>query len=289
MARPETSASKVSMQLRIARLREKASLARARFLTGLGLRRGIFVPYRYAASLAPVSESYPEVEALFARSPFGEVLSAISDYADELRAFTADGGGPVLGRGMFPSLDGMATYALVRRNRPEKVIEIGAGNSTYFIDAALRANGIGELLCIDPAPRRDISGLGVKIERRLLRNDDAVLAGDLKPNDMLFIDSSHLMLPGMDVDIQFNRMFPRLAPGVLVHVHDVFLPDDYPAHWRVRNYSEQNALIGWILGGYFDVVFPSQYALTRHLDAVRHVAEAIAPLNGGGSLWLRRR
>jgi len=117
------------------------------------------------------------------------------------------------------------------------------------------------------------------------------LVDEFVENDVLFIDSSHIMLPGMDVDLQFNRMFPRLAPGVLVHVHDIFLPDDYPPNWRPRWYSEQNALIGWILSGYFEVVLPTYYATTRMAQDVEQALGGFAPFqrNGtAGSIWLRR-
>jgi hypothetical protein len=98
----------------------------------------------------------------------------------------------------------------------------------------------------------------------MLREEDVSLCAELEKNDILFMDSSHVMLPGMDVDIQFNRFFPALRPGVVVHVHDIFPPYGYPAHWSRRFYSEQNALIGWILSGCFDVVFPGHYATRTH-------------------------
>ena len=119
-------------------------------------------------------------------------------------------------------------------------------------------------------------------------NADAETAGSLEANDILFIDSSHIMLPGMDVDIQFNRMFPRLKKGVIVHVHDIFLPFDYPPHWRVRNYSEQNALIGWILSGFFEVIWPGHYVFSRHHNEAQKVLAKISPLQAAGSIWLRK-
>jgi hypothetical protein len=95
----------------------------------------------------------------------------------------------------------------------------------------------------------------------------------------------------MDVDIEFNRIFPALAPGVLVHVHDIFLPFDYPPAMQGWCYSEQNALIGWIVSGFFEVVFPAHYVRRVHAG---HVEERLGrhfpPLarRGAGSIWLRR-
>ena len=119
-------------------------------------------------------------------------------------------------------------------------------------------------------------------------NADASEAAALEAGDVLFIDSSHIMLPGMDVDIQFNRLFPRLKPGVLVQVHDIFLPDDYPDDWRARNYSEQNALIGWIVSGYFEIVWPGRYVLTRHPHELKAALGEFLIRDAAGSLWLRK-
>jgi hypothetical protein len=268
-------------------LRMRLSRTRAMLATTLGVPQGFFTQYEYAHLLEPVHEPYPEVESMLARSPYGEVLQDIQAHRQTFAGFQ-DADGPRLGRGMFPALDGMAAYALTRRLRPKRILEIGSGDSTFFLAQAVEDNGFGSVRCIDPQPRRDIAGLDVTIERRLMANCDANYARALEPNDILFIDSSHIMLPGTDVDIQFNRVFPRLNPGVYVHLHDVFLPDDYPANWRLRNYSEQNALMGWILSGYFDVIWAGHFMLTRHRPLVDEAVGDLMIGSGAGSLWLRR-
>jgi hypothetical protein len=78
---------------------------------------------------------------------------------------------------------------------------------------------------------------------------------------------------------------------VIVHLHDIFLPYGYPDHWRQRFYSEQNALIGWILSGYFEVMFPGHYALRAHGAAIEErLGRPFPPLATprSGSIWLRR-
>lgn len=270
-------------------LRTRLSRMRALILTALGRPRGFFTQYAYTEHLQPVGEPYPEVATLCEASPYRDFLESIAKYREILKAFATDAGGPVLGRGMFPALDGMAAYAAVREVKPKRIVEIGSGDSTHFLSRGVRDNGFGQITCIDPAPRRGIIDLDVDFKPRLMTNHDAELAASLEANDILFIDSSHIMLPGMDVDIQFNRLFPRLKPGVVVHIHDIFLPDDYPPHWRVRNYTEQNALIGWLIGGYFEIMWPAQYVLTRHRQLVTDTLSDIAPVSHGGSLWLRRR
>jgi predicted O-methyltransferase YrrM len=256
--------------------------------------QGFFTPYKYAAQVQPAATPYA---AVLERMQAGDdgvaaLIMEISKHLAVFRDFGLEPQDPLWTGSIFPPLDGAAAYTLARKFRPAKILEIGSGNSTHFLARALRDGGIaGKITCIDPAPRRALDGLGVEFIQRLLREEDASLCAGLGENDILFIDSSHIMLPGMDVDIQFNRLFPALAPGVIVHVHDIFLPWDYPARWRARFYSEQNALIGWILSGYFDVVFPGHYALRAHgalLEA--ELGRHFPPLaiQKSGSLWLRR-
>ena len=254
---------------------------------------GFFIPYRYAGALEPPATPYPAVAALFkARDrPFRDFVAAMARHLPAYQGFGADDRDPTWGRSMFPALDGAAAYTLVREVRPSRIIEIGSGNSTRFMARALRDGGIAcELTCIDPAPRIPVEGLGVTALPRLLAEGDADLCAGLGPDDILFIDSSHILLPGMDVDIELNRIFPALRPGVLVHVHDIFLPDDYPAAMRRWSFSEQNALIGWIVSGFFEVVFPAHYVRRAHGDLVEAALGAFPPLvrSRPGSIWLRR-
>jgi hypothetical protein len=255
-------------------------------LTAFGVQQGFFTQYAYVDHLQPVTEPYPEVEALCAASPFRDFLAEIARHSDTFKAFGSKPGDPVLGRGMFSALDGMAAYAAVRRYKPRRIVEIGSGDSTFFLVRGARDNGFGQVMCIDPQPRRQIIELDVDFKPRLMTAADADLAGSLEAGDILFIDSSHVMLPGMDVDIQFNRLFPRLKAGVVVHVHDIFLPDDYPPYWRPRNYSEQNALIGWLVSGFFRIEWPGQYVLTREGQALASAVGDVCPPTDAGSIWL---
>jgi predicted O-methyltransferase YrrM len=257
-------------------------------LTALGIPRGFFIPYRYVRGVLNAVPPYPEVAALCAASPWREFLVEIASHRAAFATFGASADEPSLDRGLLSTLDGMAAYTAVRRFKPRRILEVGSGDSTYFLARAARDNGLGEITCIDPAPRREIEGLGVHLERRCLCADDAVLADELQAGDILFIDSSHILLPGTDVDILFNRFFPRLKPGVIVHVHDIFLPDGYPAGWNIWNYSEQAALIAWLVARRFEILWPAQFAFTRHGQEVQQSVGGLASLDaGGGSMWLR--
>lgn len=255
---------------------------------------GFFIRYDYARSVDKAVPTYPEVETLFdeCHGDFSALISEFGTTLPDLRSAISEGAIPFERVGMFPPLDVLAAYHFVRTYRPERIIEIGSGASSHVLARALSDNKFGELTCIDPEPRRSIEKIGAKIEKRVLNIDDVKLVEGLAPNDILFIDSSHILLPGMDVDIQFNRMFPRLPVGTIVHLHDIFLPDDYPQHWYGRYYSEQNALIGWLLSGYFEVLYPSYYVASRLGKELEDVVGDFMPNRprpNTGSIWLRRR
>jgi len=260
--------------------------------TALGVtKRGYFVPYRYAGAIDRRVGSYPAIASLLERgSTETEAwISGIGQHIDAFKATDTEPSGARWRTRFFAPRDAATAYTMVRAARPKRILEIGSGTSTWFMAKALSDGELDCVMtCIDPAPRHPIADLKVRHVARTLRCDDEGLAAELEPGDILFIDSSHVMLPGMDVDIEFNIFFPRLASGVIVHVHDVFLPYDYP--WRYRMYSEQNALIGWLYSGYFNVLYPGYYASRRHAAAWDRLAARFAPLadRAAGSIWLKR-
>lgn len=277
-------------------LRERLSHSRAALLTAIGVsKQGFFVPYPYADEVAREIPEYCALTDLL-RGHDRDFLDLLDGVGSRIDAFRAIGDGPEdppWQGGMFSPRDGVVAYEIVRRHRPRRILEIGSGNSTRFLVRGVRDAGIDcRITCIDPLPRVDIAALQVTHESRVLRVEDKALVEELEAGDALFIDSSHIMLPGMDVDIQFNVFFPALAPGVLVHVHDIFLPFAYPAGWNAhRQYSEQNALFGWIYSGFFEVLFAGHYVSRIHGAAWARLAAAFAPFanDAAASIWLRRR
>ncbi len=259
--------------------------------TLLGRPRGFFSPFRYAGAVEPTA--YPELEAVFcaAEPRMAEVLDRIDALGPRLAAFRGPAPEPRWDQSWFPSLDGAAASAIVAEARPRRILEVGSGHSTRFLARAARDAGGAEISCIDPAPRAALAGLPVAWERRLLSADDLPAFAALVPGDIAFFDSSHLLWPGSDVDLQLNRILPILRPGVLVHFHDVFLPDPYPEVWAWRGYTEQLGLGGWLAGGGMEILFASHYARTRMNAAARPGLAALPLLPGAleTSLWLRRR
>ncbi|HEX6114775.1 MAG TPA: class I SAM-dependent methyltransferase, partial [Geminicoccaceae bacterium] len=121
--------------------------------------------------------------------------------------------------------------------------------------------------------------------------EDACFLG-LRPGDILFVDSSHILMPGTDVDWLLNRILPGLTAGVLVHFHDVFLPDPYPAAWSWRGYNEQQAIAALLQGRTYDCLFASHYVATRLADRLERAVLSRLPRSADAlesSLWLGKR
>jgi Methyltransferase domain len=266
-------------------------------LTVLGLaERGFFIPHRYARTVPRAGRRapYSAIESLMrAREPaFREALGWLDDYADDLFRIGEDSG-PRWTQSWFPRLDAAIAYALVRRMAPRQVIEVGAGHSTRFLARAVADGGLAtRIVAIDPAPRASLAGLPVDWRRTTVQEAGPGVFAALAPGDILSIDSSHILMPGSDVDTLLGRVLPALPAGVTVHIHDIFLPDDYPAEWDWRGYNEQLGALGLLLGGGWEIVFASHYVATRMADAVAGSAAGRLALPADAfesSLWLRAR
>jgi len=264
------------------------------FATVLGIRRlGFFIPYRYAASIE--ATGYPALEPLFAASEpaFQEVLEKIEAEAPRLRELKGPAPEPRFDQGWFPRLDAAAAYAMVGRARPRRIVEIGSGHSTRFLARAVRDQGLETVItCIDPAPRAALDGLPVRWRRCVVQKAALDDFRALDAGDILFVDSSHVLMPGSDVDRLIGAVLPVLAPGVLVHFHDVFLPDPYPEAWAWRGYNEQGAIAALLQGGAYALCFASHYLATRHLALVEQGVLSELPNLAPGlesSLWLEKR
>lgn len=157
---------------------------------------------------------------------------------------------PALANRWFSPLDAAALAAIIARFRPRRMIEVGSGNSTKIARRAARDAGVSlHLTSIDPAPRAEINALCDEVIRRPLEEVPVAVFDVLEAGDVCFIDSSHRALMHSDVTVFFIEILPRLKPGVLVHLHDIWLPYDYPQSWAERYYSEQYLLAAYLLGG----------------------------------------
>ena len=266
--------------------------------TVLGLkRRGFFIPYRYADQLPRHGKqrAYEALEPLFraAEPAFLDVLARMGFHAAALAAIGEEPPpAPRWRQDWFPRLDGAAAYVLVRDFSPKRIVEVGSGHSTRFMARAIRDGGLRtEITAIDPAPRAAIEATGAALIRRTVQDAGVAPFNALESGDILFIDSSHILMPGTDVDILFNRVLPTLPAGVLMHIHDAFLPDGYPSDWRWRGYNEQLGVAALLQGAGFRLLWASHYTATRMADAVQASVAARIELPAGAresSLWLTK-
>jgi hypothetical protein len=204
---------------------------------------------------------------------------------------------PVWNNGFLPGLDIVAIYGMLARYRPAQYVEVGSGNSTKVAARAIREQGLRtQITSIDPYPRAEIDGLVQRVVRQPFETTDFSWLYNLKANDILFIDNSHRVLPNSDATVFFLEVLPRLAPGVIVHIHDIYLPYDYPQDMCDRAYSEQYVLAAFLLANpeKYETLLPNYF-----ISEDPELRQILAPLwqepnlrgveQHGGSYWLRVR
>ena len=141
----------------------------------------------------------------------------------------------------FKSGDAEAWYSVIRHFRPKQIIEIGSGWSTRMARVAIQGNQkadssyVCEHVCIEPFPSAALTALPVRLVQDKIENVGVSLFEGLSENDILFIDSSHMIRPQGDVLFEYLELLPRLKRGVIVHIHDIFSPRDYPDEWIMRD------------------------------------------------------
>jgi len=196
----------------------------------------------------------------------------------------------------IPALDGISLYGYAATRNPRLYLEIGSGTSTKFVRRAIRDHGLRtKIVSIDPFPRSEVDRLCDEVVRSRLEDADLTPFFELTSEDMLFFDGSHRALQNSDVTAFFLDILPELKPGVLVGVHDIFLPHDYPVDWLERFYSEQYLLACWLLAGErLKIELPVLYCVRdpELVDTLRQLRSA-PNLKGanwsGGIFWFSPR
>jgi hypothetical protein len=191
----------------------------------------------------------------------------------------------------FPRLDAAAAYAMVRRFRPRRIVEVGSGHSTRFLVRAAADGATGtRITSIDPSPRATLSGLAIETLRMPVQQAGTAPFTALEAGDFLFVDSSHKLAAGSDVEMLLRQVLPALPRGVHVHFHDIFLPDDYPSAWAWRQYNEQ-AAVGALLEGGYEIEFASAWLRSRRPERIATGVLSRLPLLATAiesSLWMRK-
>jgi predicted O-methyltransferase YrrM len=193
----------------------------------------------------------------------------------------------------FGSVDAELLYSMIRACRPRETVEVGSGFSTRLIRMAIDHGNLStRLTSIDPQPRVDVDKHADECIRKPVEDlEPATIADRLDVNDILFIDSSHFVRTGGDVPFLFLEVLPRVAPGVYVHIHDIFVPFDYPEKWvrEGRDWTEQYLVQSFLAyNSDFEIVWPASYMWKNRQSDVRKIIEAPVDCPTPSSLWIRR-
>jgi SAM-dependent methyltransferase/predicted O-methyltransferase YrrM len=199
----------------------------------------------------------------------------------------------------YRPLDAWVLGALLRHLRPASMIEVGCGYSSLVTARVNREDLAGSLkfVCIEPYPRQFlVDGVAGISDLRVEAIQDVPLElfEGLGAGDVLFIDTSHTVKTGGDVTWIFHEILPRLAPGVYVHIHDVFLPGDYPEEWVMEGWGWNESYLVRSFLSYnsaFEVVWGSQYMVQHHPESVQRAFPDQEKYvdRAGAALWIRRK
>ena len=195
--------------------------------------------------------------------------------------------------------EAIVLYSMIRMLRPKRIVEVGSGySSCATLDTSDRFFG-GAIQCtfVEPHPELLLSLLHpgddaqIDIVERLVQDVEMDVFTRLEPNDILFIDSSHVTKVGNDVNYLYLEVLPRLAPGVRVHIHDVPYPFEYPMDWVYggRGWNEAYLLRAFLsFNSVYEIEFFNSYLAQFHSEAF-HSYLPLAAGNPGSSIWLSRR
>lgn len=192
--------------------------------------------------------------------------------------------------------DGTILYSMMRHFQPKKIVEVGSGHSSALMLDTKEHFGMGtELVFIEPFPER-LNSLLRDSDRDHCRVvvspvqevDPAFFAG-LGKNDILFIDSSHVVKTGSDLHYLLFEVIPALQPGVLIHFHDVFYPFEYPKRWvfQGRNWNEDYFLRAFLMhNNAYKIRFFAHFMHVHHGHVFKNMP--LCYKNGGGNIWLEK-
>jgi hypothetical protein len=195
----------------------------------------------------------------------------------------------------FRGVDALVAYCMIRHFQPELIAEVGSGWSSLVLGQVAAKNKNSALICIDPFPsdvlRKGFPGLRSLIKKKI-QDIDLEFFSQLASGDVLFIDSSHTVKIGGDVNYLFLEVLPRLRPGVIVHVHDIFLPFEYRRDWvldEFRFWTEQYILQAFLtFNSEFEVLLANSYLNHYHQQELKTAFPGLSSW-AGGSFWMRRK
>lgn len=241
--------------------------------------------------LPGIEWNYEEQLELLSKFSFADELKSIPDRKSQLLEF-------FFNNGMFEAGDAEYWYQLIRATKPRKIYEIGSGHSTLMAVKAISGNRKEddsyrcEHVCIEPYEREWLEKTGVSVVRGRVEEVDPGIFDKLGRNDVLFIDSSHMIRPRGDVLCEYMEILPTLKPGVIVHIHDIFTPRDYLRRWvedEVRFWNEQYLVEAFLThNNSWKIIGACNYLHHHHFDRFKVVAPYMTREHEPGSLYIQR-
>jgi len=214
-----------------------------------------------------------------------QIAWAERELAAHIRAF-GEPAGFRLHNNYFETGDAEVADAVVRWAGPARVIELGSGWSTLILRAAA---GADRVTTYDPYPAEFLSG----VVKTAAQDVDLAVFEALGAGDLLFVDTSHTVKIGGDVNRIVLDVLPRLAPGVVVHLHDIWLPYEYHRVLVVdmeMYWAEQYLLQAFLSGNRdWEVLFACQAVAREHPERMQTLIPAYTGQNSPSSFWMRRR
>ncbi|NJK34602.1 MAG: class I SAM-dependent methyltransferase [Oscillatoriales cyanobacterium SM2_2_1] len=198
----------------------------------------------------------------------------------------------------FEAGDAEYLYNFVRHTKPTRIIEIGSGYSTLIAARAIAQNHRDdpnyccEHICIEPYENSWLSQIDVTVIRQPVESVPLATFQQLHANDLLFIDSSHMIRPQGDVLFEYLELLPQLNAGVYVHIHDIFSPCDYPADWlteRIYFWNEQYLLEAFLShNSDWQIVGALHDLHRRHFAAFQAACPFSEPHRSPGSFYIQK-
>ena len=203
-----------------------------------------------------------------------------------------------LDNGSFESGDAECWYQIIRANKPKRIIEIGSGNSTLMAIKAIKKNQSEQLnytcehICIEPYEMPWLEQMDITIIREKVEEMDLSFFSQLKENDILFIDSSHIIRPQGDVLFEYLELLPSLNKGVIVHIHDIFSPRNYPKSWLqddVKFWNEQYLVEAFLSNNdSWEIIASLNFLHHNYYNLLKEVAPFLTPEREPGSFYIKK-
>lgn len=270
-----------------------------------------FKPGHYYSTIPNLKEIEENADVIFSEKKLAEIELNTENQIKLLNTFKSFYSGyPYLkecslrykkGGAWYRYSDSVFLYCMMRSFRPERIIEVGSGDSSLIMLDTIELYFNSKIRCtfIEPFPERLLEKLNETDKKVHTIIRDKVQSVKLETfqildkNDILFIDSSHVSKVGSDVNYLLFEVLPSLRPGVLIHIHDIFYPFEMPRHWVLENrwfWNENYLLHAFLMNNKnYEIVAFNTYLQKIETDWFRNeMPECLIRNDSSGSIWIRK-